>query len=69
MKINEYYNFYDFNYNSLNDCKVKQYINIMKQKYISHWKQTLQNSQKLRFNKKKPFNENISKTENKLSQT
>ena len=49
MKINEYYNFNHFNYSSLNDCKIKQYINIMKQKYISHWNQTLQNSQKLSF--------------------
>ena len=51
MKINEYYNFNHFNYSSLNDCKIKQYINIMKQKYISHWNQTLQNSQKLSFYK------------------
>ena len=49
MKINEYYNFNHFNYSSLNDCKIKQYITIMKQKYISHWNQTLQNSQKLSF--------------------
>ena len=49
MKIKEYYNCYNFNYSSLNDCKVKQYINVMKQKYISHWNQTLQNSQKLSF--------------------
>ncbi len=35
VKINEYYNFHDFNYSSLNDCKIKQYINIMKQKYIN----------------------------------
>ena len=51
MKINEYYNFNHFNYSSLNDCKIKQYINIMKQKYISHWNQTLQNSQKPSFYK------------------
>ena len=49
MKINEYYHFNHFNYSSLNDCKIKQYINVMKQKYISHWNQTLQNSQKLSF--------------------
>ena len=49
MKIKEYYNFYNFNYSSLNDCKIKQYINVMKQKYISHWNQTPQNSQKLSF--------------------
>ena len=49
MKINEYYNFNHFNYSSLNDCKIKRYINIMKQKYTSHRNQTLQNSQKLSF--------------------
>ena len=47
MKIKEYYNFYNFNYSSLNDCKIKQYINVMKQKYVSHCNQTLQNSQNL----------------------
>ena len=30
MKIKEYYNFNNFNYSSLNDCKIKQYIVVMK---------------------------------------
>ena len=74
MKIKEYYNFYNFNYSSLNDCKVKQYINVMKQKYISHWNQTLQNSQKLSFyntikNNSSPFTNLVLTRRNPLRKT
>ena len=49
MKMTDYYNFCDFNCNSLNEGKIKQYIDLMKKKYISYWNQTLQHSQKLSF--------------------
>ena len=47
--MTDYYNFCDFNCNSLNEGKIKQYEEPMKKKYISYWNQTLQNSQKLSF--------------------
>jgi len=47
MKMTDYYNFCDFNSNSLNEGKFKQYEDLMKKKYISYWNQTLQHSQKL----------------------
>ena len=49
MKMTDYYNFCDFNCNSLNEGKIKQYVELMKKKYISYWNQTLQHSQKLSF--------------------
>ena len=49
MKMTDYYNFCDFNCNSLNEGKIKQYVDLMKKKYISYWNQTLQHSQKLSF--------------------
>jgi len=49
MKMTDYYNFYDFNCNSLNEGKIKQYEDLMKKKYISYWNQTLQHSQKRSF--------------------
>ena len=49
MKMTDYYDFYDFNRYSLNDCKIKHYIDLIKKKYISYWRQTLQHSQKLSF--------------------
>ena len=46
----EYYDLnYDFSYNSLSNSVVNRYIGIMKNKYVSYWNQTLQQSQKLSF--------------------
>ena len=41
-----YYNFPGFNCNLLNECKIKQYVDLMQKKYISYWNHTLQHSQK-----------------------
>ena len=49
IKMSEYYNFPNFNYYTLNENNIKQYINLKKKKYISYWHQTLQHSQKLSF--------------------
>ena len=38
-----------YNYNSLNDSKIKKLVDLTKKKYISYWNQTLQNSRKLSF--------------------
>ena len=35
MKMTDYYIFCDFNCNSGNECKIKQYADLMKKKYIS----------------------------------
>ena len=47
--MTDYYNFCDFNCNSLNEGKIKQYEDLMKKKYISYWNQILQHSPKLSF--------------------
>ena len=49
MKMSEYFNLFDFNYNSLSDGKIKQLVNLMKKKYVSYWNQTLQHLRKLSF--------------------
>ena len=49
MKMSEYFNLFDFNYNSLSDSKIKQLVDLMKKKYVSYWNQTLQHSRKLSF--------------------
>ena len=50
MKLVDYYDLnYDFSCNSLSDSIVNRYIGIMKNKYVSYWNQTLQQSQKLSF--------------------
>ena len=36
MKMTDYYNFCDFNFNLLNEGKIKQYVDLMKKKYISY---------------------------------
>ena len=36
MKMTDYYNFCDFNCNSLNECKIKQCVDLMK-KNSQHW--------------------------------
>ena len=49
MKISEYFNLPDFNPNLLDTAIVKTFERLMKQKYISSWKNTPQHSQKLEF--------------------
>ena len=49
MKMSEYFNLFDFNYNSLSDSKIKQLVDLMKKKYVSYWNQTLQHLRKLSF--------------------
>ena len=49
IKMSEYYNFPNFNYYTLNENNIKQYIDLMKKNYISYWHQTLQRSKKLNF--------------------
>ena len=49
MKMSEYFNLFDFNYNSLSDSKIKQLVDLMKKKYVFYWNQTLQHSRKLSF--------------------
>ena len=50
MKMVDYFVLnYDFSCNSLIDSIVNRYIGIMKNKYVSYWNQTLQQSQKLSF--------------------
>ena len=43
------YHFSGVNCNLLNECKIKQYIDLVQKKHISHWNHTLQHSQKLNF--------------------
>ena len=49
MKMSEYFNLFDFNYNSLSDSKIKQLLDVMKKKHVSYWNHTLQHSRKLSF--------------------
>ena len=50
MKMSEYFNLFDFNYNSLSDSKIKQLsVDLIKKKYVSCWNQTLQHVRKLSF--------------------
>ena len=49
IMMSEYFNLFDFNYNSLSDSKIKQLVDLMKKKYVSYWNQTLQHSRKLSF--------------------
>ena len=49
MKISEYFNFENFSPDLLDTAKVKIFLRLMKQKYISYWQHTLQHSQKLEF--------------------
>jgi len=48
-KMSEYFNLYDFNFNSPNNSKIKQLVDLMKRRYVSYWNQTLQHSRKLSF--------------------
>ena len=47
--MSEYFNLFDFNYNSLSDSKITQLVDLMKKKYVSYWNQTFQHSRKLSF--------------------
>ena len=48
MKICEYYDLPDFDpNNSISEAKIKHYIEIIKQNYITYWQQTIHHSQKL----------------------
>ena len=84
MKMSEYFNLYDFSYNSLSDSKIKQLVHLLKKKYVSCWNQTLQHSRKLSFyhsikknyspsayrdtTRKKSHEKNSRKTKNRLPQ-
>ena len=50
LKIVSYYNisFY-FNHANLDDTKILHFVDHMQKKYITHWKHSLCNSQKLEF--------------------
>ena len=37
MKTSEYYELPDFDPNNLSEVKIKHYIDIIKQKYITYW--------------------------------
>ena len=47
--MSEYFNLFDFNYNSLSDSKIKQLVDLKKKKYVFYWNQTPQHSRKLSF--------------------
>ena len=51
MKMSECFNLNNFNQNLLDTDKIKHFVSLMKQKYISYWQQALQHSQKLEFYK------------------
>ena len=42
-----YYNLPGFNFNLLDECKIKQYVDVIQKKYVSYRNHTLQHSQKL----------------------
>ena len=49
MKISEYYDLPDFDPNNLSETKIKHYIDIIKQKYITDWQHRIHRSKKLQF--------------------
>ena len=51
MKMSEYFNLNNFNPDLLDAAKIKHFVSLMKQKYISYWQQAFQHSQKLEFYK------------------
>ena len=51
MKLSECFNLNNFNPDLLDAAKIKHFLSLMKQKYISYWQQALQHSQKLEFYK------------------
>ena len=45
-----YYNIpFNFNHDNLDDTKILHFVDHMQKKYITHWKHSLCNSQKLEF--------------------
>ena len=50
MRMSEF-NLNNFNPDLLDTAKIKHFVSLMKQKYISYWQQTLQHSQKFEFYK------------------
>ena len=46
--MSEYFNLNNFNPDLLDTAKIKHFVSLMKQKYISYWQQALQHSQKIR---------------------
>ena len=50
IKMLNYYNIpFNFNHDNLNDTKILHFVDHMHKKYITHWKHSLCNSQKLEF--------------------
>ena len=50
IKMLNYYNIpFNFNHDNLDDTKILQFLDHMQKKYITHWKHSLCNSQKLEF--------------------
>ena len=49
MEISEYYDLPDFDPNNSSEAKIKRYIDIIKQKYITYWQHTIRHSKKLQF--------------------
>ena len=49
MKISEYYDLPGFDPNNLSEAKIKHYIDIIKQKYITYCQHTIHHSKKLQF--------------------
>ena len=49
MKISEYYYLPEFDPDNLSEAKIKHYIHIIKQKYITYWQHTILHSKKLQF--------------------
>ena len=47
MKISEYHDLPDFHPNSSSEAKIKHYIDIIKQKYITYWQHTTHHSKQL----------------------
>ena len=49
-KMINYYNIpFNFNHDNLDDTKILHFVDHLQKKYISHWKHSLCNSQKLEF--------------------
>ena len=50
IKMLNYYNIpFNFNHDNLDDTKILHFVDHMQKKYITHWKHSFCNSQKLEF--------------------
>ena len=49
INIYHYYDLPDFNLSALDNHMIKRHLDIMKTRYIDHWRHTLQHSKKLEF--------------------